>query len=129
MPERDRNPHVLLIEDDPNMVLMVENRLKASGFASTAAMTGEEGLALARNGAFTVALLDLRLPDMDGFEVMAALRTERPELPVVMMTAHGTDETGEKARSQGARGFLLKPFSRQLLIETLSSVLGTEETL
>lgn len=118
---------VLVVEDDPNMVTMLTNRLQASGLEPAIAMTGRDALAAAAASAFDVVLLDLRLPDTDGFEVMAELLQRSPNVPVVIMTAHGNGDTGELAIARGAFAFLLKPFSRTDLLSTIARACGTPE--
>lgn len=113
------SPRVLVIEDDEINLEIVERRLASKGFATLGATTGAAGLEAARTVVVDVVLLDLRLPDVDGLDILATLKQETPELPIVIMTAHGNDEVAEQARNAGAAAFLLKPVAYSVLTETV----------
>jgi two-component system response regulator GlrR len=113
--------HALLIEDDAVNTMLVTRRLEVAGITYACAEEGGAGISLAREGAFDVVLLDLRLPDMDGFEVLAALRAVRPGLPVVIMTAHGSPEVAARAAADGAVSCLIKPVSRKAMIAAMEA--------
>lgn len=112
---------VLVIEDDPVNLEIVERRLANGGYETVGAGTGEAGLAAAIAGAFDLVLLDLRLPDRDGLEVLGALRVSLPDLPVVVMTAHGSEAIAEQARAAGAAAFLVKPVRYATMLETITA--------
>jgi two-component system alkaline phosphatase synthesis response regulator PhoP len=80
---------VLIVEDEPTLVLTLTDRLRAEGYEVAAAETGEEGLRLAHDGSFDIILLDVALPGKGGFDVLRDLRQLRVETPVVMLTARG----------------------------------------
>lgn len=78
---------ILLIEDEERIARFVTKGLKAEGFSVTVADTGQEGLGLALTGSFELIILDLGLPDIDGFEVLSRLRVHDPDVPVIILTA------------------------------------------
>lgn len=103
--------HVLLIEDDPRIRAIVEQGLQARGFLVTPAPDGETGLELVRSLDVEVVLLDQILPGIKGLEVLAGIRTLKPRLPVILLTA--LDDTTAKVDGldAGADDYMTKPFS------------------
>ena len=71
---------------------------------------GDEGLARAQRDPFDLVITDLRLPGLNGLELVKQLHVSRPRLPIILMTAHGTTETAIEATKSGAFDYLLKPF-------------------
>lgn len=112
---------VLVVEDEPDIRLLLGIQLEASGYEVIEAVTGAEGLQ--RIGEADVLLLDVRLPDQDGFEVLARLG-QPPPVPVVMMSAHCSDEMRERALALGCAGWLQKPFAPEDLPDVLARTLG-----
>jgi signal transduction histidine kinase/CheY-like chemotaxis protein len=110
---------VLVVDDDPTNLELVERRLEVEGFATALVETGQDGLNRAMAEPFAAMLLDLRLPDMNGLDVLAAVHRARPELPVLIMTAHGSEAIAVKALTEGAAAYLIKPISRKDLVEAL----------
>jgi two-component system response regulator GlrR len=117
---------VLVVEDDPATLMLMCNRLRAAGFSCAAAGSGAEALALSESAKLAAVLLDLRLPDIDGLEVLAALRLQHPGIPVAVMTAHGV-ELGARVLSAGANAFLVKPVDRKHLIATFGRLTAWTE--
>lgn len=117
---------VLVIEDDPGNMELVLDRLSGFGMRAVPAMTAAEGLARVSEQVFDVVLLDLRLPDADGLEVLSQLRADYPQSPVVIMTAHGSPDLEAEAIASGAAHYLLKPFSRKALLEAIRVVAKRE---
>ena len=95
------NVHVLRIDDDQGTMEFLTEVLQKEGYAVDAAKTGQEALAQTRAFAFDVVLADLRLPDLDGIEVLRTLHTLDPDLPVIVMTAFGSMETAVEAIRDG----------------------------
>ncbi|MDO5633684.1 MAG: response regulator transcription factor [Micrococcus sp.] len=101
---------ILLIEDEDRIVRFVTKGLKAEGFAVTAAGTGLEGLGLALTGAFDLVILDIGLPDIDGFEVLTRLRAHDTALPVIILTARSSAADTVEGLTSGADDYMPKPF-------------------
>lgn len=113
-------PNVLILDDDSELCTLLSMRLEARGYDVTTTGTAREGLdEVARKG-FDAMILDLRLPDGTGLEVLASVRARKPDLPVIMLTAHGTIETAVEAMQRGAYGFLTKPFHDHELLQKLA---------
>jgi len=114
---------ILVVDDDEALLRLLSMRLSANGFAVTTCATGDEALALAKREMFDLALTDLRLPDRDGLSVLEGLKLIHPDLPVLLLTAHGTIPNAVEAMQKGAFGYLTKPFDDKELQATLEKAL------
>lgn len=103
--------NVLLIDDDQEILGLLKEILEKEGYAVVGAKTGREALTTAQALSLEVVLADLRLPDLDGIEVLRALHAFDPDLPVIVMTAFGSMETAIEAIREGAYDYLSKPFN------------------
>ncbi len=112
---------VLIIDDEPDIRLLVRFHLEAAGHEVVEAGSGRAGLAAAADDAIALVLLDLRLPDMDGWDVLAELcnRPEPQRVPVVVMSAHASPGTLKRAEDAGAKGYVIKPFVEADLLRWL----------
>lgn len=99
-----------MIEDEPRISSFVAKGFKAEGLATTVAATGREGLVLALTGGFELVILDLGLPDMDGFTVLEKIRAQDPDLPVIILTARVSGEDTVQGLTSGADDYMPKPF-------------------
>jgi len=102
---------ILLVEDDPEMLALVREHLEGEGHAVVPLGHGVEAIARLRTEDFDMVLTDLRLPDLDGMEVLRVSRETHREIPVILITAFGTIETAIQAIRQGAYDFVTKPFA------------------
>jgi two-component system response regulator AtoC len=100
---------MLIVEDDEQVSNLLQERLTLAGYDVKTASTGRSGLALLETAMFDAALLDVRLPDMRGIELLEAARRQDPEMDVVMMTGYPEPETAAHALGLGACEFLVKP--------------------
>ena len=112
------NPRILVVEDEDNLRRVIELQLRSSGFEVDQARTAEEAVKLADRA--TLILTDLRLPGMDGLELMRRLRALNWQTPIIVMTAFGTVETAVEAMKAGALDFLPKPFSMDHLMAVIA---------
>src|SRR6266481_3824747 len=120
MPTTER---ILVVDDESGMRVGLTETLERGGFAVTAVDSGTAALATLERGGYALVLSDMRMPGMGGAEVLAAVHTRSPELPMVMMTAYGTVEDAVAAMKAGARDFLTKPFSPQDLLHLVRGIL------
>ncbi len=104
-------PSILLIEDDPRMREVVERGLGSRGFVVSSASDGASGLDLVRTHDVDLVLLDLILPDMEGFRVLEGVREAKPRLPVIVLTALGDTTSKVGGLNAGADDYVTKPFS------------------
>ena len=101
---------ILLIDDDPGVRDSMERTLRGAGYAVRSAPTGEEGLEMAKGGAFDVILSDMRMPGISGLDILRQLRDLRVDSAFIIMTGFGTVETAIDAMKRGAYDYILKPF-------------------
>jgi two-component system response regulator GlrR len=113
MPERK----LLVVDDDPNLLELMRMRLESEHYDVTTALDEEKAKDIARAVPFDLAILDLQLVQQDGISLMEELRLANPELPVIILTAHGSIESAVDAMHRGAYTYLTKPFdARELLL-------------
>jgi two-component system, OmpR family, phosphate regulon response regulator OmpR len=113
---------VLLVDDDSRLAEMVSTYLRGHGFDVDVRSDGRSGLASARLGGYRVVLLDVMLPDADGFELCRALRADS-DVPIVMLTARGEDTDRIVGLELGADDYLAKPFNPRELVARIKAVL------
>ena len=117
---------ILIIDDDEELTDLVSEYLSAEGFETEAVHSGNEGLAKAKNGDYDLAVLDVMLPGMNGFEVLRTLR-ESSDLPVLMLTARGEDNDRIVGLEIGADDYLPKPFNPRELLARMRAILRRVE--
>jgi len=117
------SPRVLLVEDEPGLVLTLTDRLRAEGYDVDSAETGEAGFRMARDGSFDLILLDVALPGRSGFDVLRDLRQQRVDTPVLMLTARGQVVDRVLGLKLGADDYLPKPFDAMELLARMEAVL------
>jgi two-component system nitrogen regulation response regulator NtrX len=103
-------PRILVIDDDAGIRESLKMTLEYDGYDVSGAATGQEGLALVEREAPDLVLLDVKMPGMDGLDVLTRLHSMHAQLPVVMISAHGTPSSAVEAIRKGALDFLEKPF-------------------
>jgi two-component system, NtrC family, response regulator AtoC len=104
-------PTILIVEDEPKMLRLLELTLAEEGFATRAAADAEAALKLLGQEQMDLVITDLKLPGMNGLEFLQAVKRTNAMIPVVVMTAYGTVETAVEAMKGGASDYVLKPFS------------------
>ncbi|MDD1794951.1 sigma-54 dependent transcriptional regulator [Enterovibrio makurazakiensis] len=115
---------VLMVEDTASVAALYKSYLNPLDVDVEIASTGQQALDHFSSGhTFSLILLDLRLPDISGFEVLAEIRKHQPEIPVVIMTAHGSIDAAVEALRYGASDFLIKPCEAELLRATVNNAL------
>jgi DNA-binding response OmpR family regulator len=117
------NPLVLVIEDDVAIRRGIVDVLAASGYSTIEAVDGQAGLSAAATPGVGLILLDVLLPRMDGFQVLESLRRECSSVPVIMLTARGTEEDRVRGLRGGADDYVVKPFSAKELLARVEAVL------
>ena len=115
--------NVLVIEDDEAIRRGIVDALTISGYEALEAGDGEAGAARALDGCADLVLLDVLLPRLDGFEVLRRIRQARPALPVIMLTARGTEEDRVRGLRGGADDYIVKPFGASELLARVEAVL------
>jgi len=107
---------ILIVDDEKNYPPILSAVLEDEGFETLSAYSGKEALSILENSDVDLVLADMKMPSMDGIELLERIKKKDPELPVIMMTAHGTIEKAVEAMQKGAYSYLLKPFDNEQLI-------------
>lgn len=117
---------ILIVDDEPNIVISLEFLMKKEGFDVAVAVDGEEALAKVASFSPDLVLLDVMMPKKSGFEVCEALRADpaRAGLQIVMLTAKGRDTEVAKGLAIGADAYVTKPFSTKDLVAKVKTMLG-----
>ena len=113
---------VLIIEDEPDLVRGLRDALEFEGFEILAAGVGREGITLARERAPDLVLLDLMLPDMNGFTVCEEIRATNPVIPIIMLTARSQENDKIRGLEVGADDYVTKPFSIGELVARINAI-------
>jgi nitrogen regulation protein NR(I) len=123
------NAKILLIEDDAAISTTLRRILADEGHDVLLEQRGDRGLDRSRNEAFDVVITDLRLPGLNGLDLVRELHAAKPLLPIIVMTAHGTTETAIEATKFGAYEYLIKPFEMPALIELVAKALENSKAM
>jgi two-component system, OmpR family, response regulator len=123
MTDNDQIPQVLVVDDEPNIRELVQVALKFHGCSVTTAATGKETLRYAEANRPDLIVLDVMLPDMDGFEVCRRLRAAGNEVPVIFLTARDTSSDTVTGLALGGDDYVTKPFSVEALVARVRAVL------
>ena len=118
---------VLIVDDEKNIRLTLSQALEALELHIDTAINGEEALGKLEGRHFGLILLDLKMPGMDGMEVLRRVRQMRPDIKVVIITAHGTIESATEAMKLGAVDFIQKPFSPKEIRDLVTKVLDRDK--
>lgn len=117
---------ILVVDDDEGLLHLLKMRLSAEGFAVTSCTTGHDALVEAKKKMFDLAITDLRLRGEDGLDVTEELLRIHPQLPVIILTAHGSIPNAVEAMQRGAFGYLTKPFDDKELKATIEKALSQQ---
>lgn len=113
---------ILIIEDEERIVRFLDRALTVHGYTVRGAETGEEGLDLLAAESFDFVLLDIMLPGSDGHQVLSEIRQQRPDLPVIMLTARDDVTDKVSAFDSGADDYLTKPFAVEELLARIRAL-------
>lgn len=116
---------ILIVDDELNMRLVLSAMLKKEGYEISAASNGKEALQILQSNKFAVVITDLKMPDVDGMELLIRIAERYPEIPVIMITAHGTIATAVEALKKGAFDYITKPFDLDDLKNIVSKAIKT----
>ncbi len=122
----EENKRILVVDDDTNILRVFKSILEKEGYIVETSETGKDALEKIRNEKFNVCLIDVKLPDMEGTDLLLELNRE-PETIKIIITGFSSEEVGEKAADYGADDFLVKPVKAEELIATVKDRLRTKE--
>ena len=112
---------LLFIDDEQTFLKYLAKRLALDGFTVKTTFSGEEGIKVAANEDFDVAVVDLQMPGINGIEVQKRLKELQPSLPCIILTGHGTVENALECGKYNAFKFLSKPIDMDILIDTINA--------
>ena len=118
---------LLLVDDEEDLVTFLSHRLRKRGVEVTTALSGREALAAVDRQIFDVAVLDLKMPDLDGITVMERLKAIQPFTEVLMLTGHGSHDSAWEAGRLQAFRYLLKPYKIEELLEQIQEAYELRE--
>lgn len=118
---------LLLVDDEVGFVDVLGKRMRKRGIAVTTAVSGTEGIQTLRAHDFDVAVLDLKLEDMGGIEVLEIFKKMVPDMPVLMLTGHGSEQAAREGMAQGAFDYLLKPCDLDELLDKVREAVKDSE--
>jgi DNA-binding response OmpR family regulator len=127
--ETERARRVLVVEDDREIAALVELHLEDDGYLVDVARDGDTGLALASGGAYSLVILDLMLPKIEGLELCRRLRARSEYTPVLMLTAKSSEADRVVGLELGADDYLTKPFGIRELLARVKAVLRRVDTV
>ena len=116
---------ILIVEDEPDVLLLLENRVRGAGHDVQSASDGERGLELALAEEPDLIILDWMMPKLDGIEVLERLRADQVGggIKVLMLTARSQQNDVDRAFAAGANDYIVKPFSSRELVERIATLL------
>ena len=118
---------ILIVDDEPSIRKVLRAHLRRAGYDVGTAEDGREAIETLARDEFDLVVTDLRMPEVDGMELLAHCREAHPGLPLILITAHGTVDSAVEAIKQGAHDYITKPFDQQELQATIRKALATEE--
>ena len=116
---------ILIVEDEPDVLLLLENRVRGAGHDVVSATNGEEGLTLVATEKPDLVVLDWMMPRRDGIDVCEEIRASDPDhrIKVLMLTARSQQSDVDRAMAAGADDYIVKPFSSRDLIERINALI------
>jgi nitrogen regulation protein NR(I) len=118
---------ILIVDDERNLRRVLAAHLKREGWEVEEAADGAEALERLARGAWSLVITDLKMPNLDGLGLLEQTAARHPDLPVVLITAHGTIETAVTAMKRGAFDYITKPFDQEELLAVVRKALATSE--
>ncbi len=118
---------ILIVEDDPKSLKLTRDMLQVSGYETIEAFNGLQGIELAQTKNPKLILMDLMMPEMDGYTACSKIKADQVTkvIPVIMLTAVGHELNKKFALEMGADGYITKPFTREELLDAISRFLPT----
>ncbi len=119
--ERQEKLPILVVDDEPSVGDALRLVLESNGYEVVLVTKGQDGIAQARHRRFGFSVVDLYLTDISGFELITDLLTLQPQIPILLITAHGSPQVCDEAKRLGAIGALAKPFPPAEILKVINS--------
>ena len=117
-------PKILLIDDEEEFISTLAERLEIRGYTCKTAEDGESGLRMIEEQNFDITVIDLMMPGISGLDTLRQIKKMSHDLPVILLTGHGSTKDGMEGMSIGASDFLMKPIDINILLEKINIALG-----
>lgn len=127
MTEQPQHTRVLLVDDEEDLITFLSHRLRKQGFEVSTTGSGVEAIAAVERQTFDVAVVDLKMPGMDGIETMKRLKAIQPFLEAIMLTGHGSYESALEAGRLATYRYLIKPYEFEELLEQIREAHAVKE--
>jgi two-component system response regulator GlrR len=121
-------PHILVVDDDVSMQRMLRHRLEREGYHVSTASDGEEGVTVIRDGVFNLVITDMRMPKLRGEDLVEAVASFNPEIPIIVMTAFAEVQEAVKLMQDGIYHYITKPFDVEDLVHKVNKALERQRT-
>ena len=125
----DKKESILIVDDDESTCRSLSLILNKKGYETGTARTGQEALKKVRERFFNLALLDIKLPDADGAELLAPLKRMHPEMIVLMITGHASLETAVRTSLEGALAYITKPLNMDAVLTAIREAMEVQRLL
>jgi len=124
-----RKAKLLIVDDDEDMLETLSDILQEKGYRTETARTGRKAIKKAKEQFFNIALIDIKLPDVKGIEVLRTFREKHPNMMNIMITAHATLQTAVDALNLGAYAYIMKPVDPEKLDQMIKKCLAHARAL
>lgn len=121
MRDREDQIRLLLVDDEIGYLEVLSKRFRKRNINITTASTGQKAIQILRRSDFDVAVVDLKMTDMDGIEVLKVFKKMDPELAIIILTGHGSEQAAREGIEQGAFDYLTKPCDLQSLLDVIKA--------
>ena len=116
---QSKGTKLLLVDDEEGYVSVLAKRLSKRNFQVKTAHSGSEAIRILRNESFDLAVVDLKMEDMDGIEVLKVFKVMEPQMPVIILTGHGSETAAREGIEYGAFDYLVKPCDLSELVDRI----------
>ena len=123
----DKTARILIVDDDENIRRVLAAILEDEGYSVESVGTAKKGIEKSETDFFNLALLDVRLPDMEGIELLAKLRETKPKMRKIIITGYPTLQNAVGAVNQGADAYVMKPFDVEKMLKTIKEQLKKQD--
>jgi DNA-binding response OmpR family regulator len=126
---KTKQPRILVVDDDKNILEVISTGLEDEGYAVDTAENGNRAIEKADMNFYNLALIDIRLPDMEGTELVTRMKEARPEIVAIILTGYPTLQNAVEALNNGTDAYLLKPVHMKDILEVVRLKLKKQEEL
>ncbi len=123
----DKTARIIIIDDDENIRKVLETILEDEGYTVESVSTAKSAIERAKRSFYNLALIDIRLPDMEGIELLTKMRATKPKMRKVIITGYPTLQNAIEAVNRGADAYIMKPFDMESVLKTIKDQLKKQE--